>query len=107
MSSEFINADAAILRDLVKYQEESIISRELIKKKTGTVTLFAFWKGQGLSEHTTPYDALVYIIDGESEITISGKPHRVKKGEVIIMPAHKPHSVMAIDNFKMLLVMIK
>ncbi len=90
-----------------KYQRNAIVSKEIIKKNAGTVTLFAFDKGQGLSEHTAPFDALVYIVDGIAEIIISGKSHTVKKGEMIIMPAQKPHAVKAERRFKMLLVMIK
>ncbi len=95
------------LISLLKYQDDAIISREIIKKDVGTVTLFAFDKGQGLSEHTAPFDALVYIVDGVAEIIISGKSHTAKKGEMIIMPANKPHALKAIKKFKMLLVMIK
>jgi len=94
------------LVDLVGYQDGSAVSKEIIKKGTGTVTLFAFDEGQGLSEHTAPFDALVYIFDGEAEITIDGKPNLVKAGNIIIMPANKPHSLKAIKRFKMLLVMI-
>ena len=95
------------LCNLITYQEHSVVSKILINKNTGTVTLFAFSKGRGLSEHTAKYDALVYILDGESEITISGKTILVKEGEMVIMPANKPHSLKAINKFKMLLVMIK
>ena len=95
------------LEELVSYQQGSIVSRTLVDKKTGTVTLFAFDKGQGLSEHTAPFDALVQILDGQAEITISGKPYQVKKGEIIIMPAGKPHALKAIEKFKMALVMIR
>jgi quercetin dioxygenase-like cupin family protein len=95
------------LSSLLKYQNNAVVSREIIKKTTGTVTLFAFDKGQGLSEHLAPFDVLVYIIDGSAEIVISGKPLTVKKGEMIIMPANKPHSLKATKKFKMLLVMIK
>jgi quercetin dioxygenase-like cupin family protein len=95
------------LSDLVKYQENAVISSEIIKKEAGTVTVFAFDKGQGLSEHTAPFDALVNIIDGRAEVSISGKPFTVKEGEMIIMPANKPHSLKAMEKFKMLLVMIK
>jgi quercetin dioxygenase-like cupin family protein len=102
-----IKAKALKLADLVVYQKSSIVSREIINKKTGTVTVFAFDKGEGLSEHTAPFDALVYILDGEAKIFISGKPHLVKKYEMIIMPANKPHSLKAVKKFKMLLVMIK
>ncbi len=92
---------------LVNYQEGSVVSRTLIDKKAGTVTLFAFGKSQGLSEHTAPFDALVYLVDGEADITISGKTHHLKEGEMIIMPANEPHALRAVSQFKMLLVMIK
>ncbi|MFH1032450.1 MAG: cupin domain-containing protein [Chloroflexota bacterium] len=95
------------LVDMVDYQTGSVVSRTLIDKKTGTLTLFAFAEGQGLSEHTAPFDALVYIIDGEAEITISGKKFHLGKGEMIIMPANKPHALKAIKKFKMMLVMIR
>lgn len=92
---------------MLGYQKNAVVSREIIRKDTGTVTLFAFDKGQGLSEHTAPFDAMVYIVDGAAEITISGKPNKVKAGEMIIMPAGKPHALKAIKKFKMLLIMIK
>ena len=95
------------LSDLARYQENAVVSSEVIKKDTGTITVFAFDKGQGLSEHTAPFDALVYIIDGQAEVTISGKLFTVKKGEMVIMPVNKPHSMKAVEKFKMLLVMIK
>ncbi|MFA5115824.1 MAG: cupin domain-containing protein [Candidatus Omnitrophota bacterium] len=95
------------LSALLDYQDDAVVSREIIKKDTGTVTLFAFDKGQGLSEHTAPFDALVYILDGEAKIFISGKSHFVKKNEMIIIPANKPHSLKALKKFKMLLVMVK
>ncbi len=95
------------LPGLADYQDGSIVSRTLVNKKAGTVTLFAFDKGQGLSEHTAPYDAAVYVIDGEAEVSISGEKHRVVKDEMIIMPANKPHSLTAIERFKMVLVMIR
>jgi quercetin dioxygenase-like cupin family protein len=98
---------AAKLADLIDYQEASVVSRTLIDKKAGTVTLFAFDEQQGLSEHTAPYDALVQIIDGEAEITIQGKTHHLKEGEMIIMPSNKPHALKAVKRFKMLLTMIK
>jgi len=93
--------------DLLDYQEGSVVSRTIIDKKIGTVTLFAFDKGEGLSEHTAPFDALVYILDGEVEVVISGKAHRLKKDEMIIMPANQPHALKAVERFKMLLVMIR
>jgi len=95
------------LVDLVAYQDDSVVSRAVLDKKTGTVTLFAFDREQGLSEHTTPYDALVYVIDGEADITISRKRHRVREGDALIMPANEPHAVHAVDKFKMALVMIR
>ncbi len=95
------------LISLVDYQDGSIVSKEVIKKEKGTVTLFAFDKGQGLSEHIAPFDALVYIFDGQAEINIAGKQYYLKAGETIIMPANKPHSLKAKERFKMLLVMIK
>ena len=95
------------LIDLVEYQEGSVVSRAIIDKKMGTVTLFAFDEGQGLSEHTTPYDALVNVLDGEAEIIISGKTFRLKEGEMIIMPANEPHSLNALTKFKMILTMIR
>ncbi len=98
---------ATSLKDSINYQEGSIVSREVIKKDIGTVTIFAFDKGQGLSEHTVPFDAMVTILDGEAEITIAGEKHNVKSGEFIIMPADKPHALQALEKFKMMLVMIK
>ncbi|MCW4049973.1 MAG: cupin domain-containing protein [Candidatus Bathyarchaeota archaeon] len=95
------------LETLVKYQQGSVVSRTLIDKNIGTVTLFAFDKDEGLSEHTAPYDALVYVYDGEANITISGQDYKVSKGETIIMPADDPHALKALTPFKMLLVMIK
>ncbi len=92
---------------LVDYQEGSVVSRTIVTRETGTVTLFAFDKGQGLSEHTTPYDALIHVLDGEVEVTISGNSSSVKTGEIIIMPANEPHALKAVDRFKMLLIMIK
>ena len=95
------------VKGLVAYQEGAVVSKEIIKKPTGTVTLFAFDKGQGLSEHTAPFDALVQILDGEVEITLGGEPHRLKAGEMIIMPGGKPHALKAVKQFKMMLVMIR
>ena len=102
-----LEAQAAKLAELIDYQDGSVVSREIISKKTGTVTLFAFDQGQGLSEHTAPFDALVYVFDGEAEIVISGKPLRVKQGETVIMPANQPHALKAIKRFKMILTMIR
>jgi len=95
------------LVDLVDYQEGSVVSKTLMEKKTGTVTLFAFGQGQGLSEHTAPFDAMVCVLDGEGEITISGVPAVVKQGEMIIMPANEPHALRATQRFKMMLIMIR
>ncbi len=95
------------LDGLVSYQDGSVVSRTVINSPSGTVTLFAFDREQSLSEHTAPFDALVHILDGKAEITISGKPHLLKKGEMIIMPADRPHGLKALDRFKMMLVMIK
>ena len=95
------------LRDLAAYQEHSVVSREITRKPSGTMTVFAFDKGEGLSEHTAPFDAVVYLLEGEARITIDGKPHTVKEGEMIIMPANKPHALKAVTRYKMLLVMIK
>ena len=102
-----ITGKAMELAGLVEYQAGSVVSREIIKKETGTVSVFAFDKGQELSEHTAPFDAMVEIIDGTAEVTISGDKHIVKKGEFIIMPADKPHSLKAQERFKMMLVMIR
>ncbi len=102
-----LEAQAAKLAELIDYQDGSVVSREIISKKTGTVTLFAFDQGQGLSDHTAPFDALVYVFDGEAEIVISGKPLRVKQGETVIMPANQPHALKAIKRFKMILTMIR
>jgi quercetin dioxygenase-like cupin family protein len=95
------------LTSLVEYQSNSVVSKTLIDKKIGTITLFAFDKGQGLSEHTAPYDAFVYVFDGEALVTISGTPLNVTEGEIIIMPADKPHELKAEKRFKMMLVMIR
>jgi len=93
--------------EMIDYQADAIVSREILKAKTGTVTVFAFDAGQCLSEHTAPFDALVQVLDGEVEVTIDGKAHTVKTGQLLIMPAHKPHALMAKKRFKMLLVMIR
>jgi quercetin dioxygenase-like cupin family protein len=95
------------LNEVIEYQKDSVVSKTIIKQDKGNVTIFAFDEGQGLSEHTAPFDALVYIIDGEAEITIAGQNHILKQGEMIIMPANKPHALKAVKRFKMMLVMIK
>ncbi len=106
-SSQELHAKPADMAELVQYQAGSVVSRTLIKKDTGTVTLFAFAEGQGLSEHTAPYDALVYVLDGTASIDIDGSSHKVSAGETIIMPADAPHALQAPRPFKMLLVMIR
>jgi quercetin dioxygenase-like cupin family protein len=95
------------LEEMIAYQGNSVVSRQLVKKDSGNITLFAFERGEGLSEHTAPYDALVLILDGEAEVVIQGRPHRVRQGEMIIMPAGLPHELRAPQRFKMLLVMIR
>ncbi len=95
------------LNGLIDYQEGSVVSRQIIKKDIGTVTSFAFDAGEGLSEHTAPFDALVYVYDGEAEVTISGTLNKVGSGELIIMPSNEPHSLQAKKRFKMMLVMIR
>ena len=104
---EKLTGQAIRLIHLADYQEGSVVSRTIIDKKTGTVTFFAFDEGQGLSEHTVPFDALVYLIEGEAEIVISGKPIHLKDGEMVIMPANQPHAVRATRRFKMVLTMIQ
>ena len=102
-----VSAKPVKLAELIDYQEGSVVSRTIVDKEAGTVTLFAFDEDQGLSEHTAPFDALVYGLDGEVEITISGKAVQLKKGEMVIMPANKPHALKATKRFKMLLTMIR
>ncbi|HSV49126.1 MAG TPA: cupin domain-containing protein [Candidatus Acidoferrales bacterium] len=104
---ENLYAQASNLADLINYQEGAVVSRTLIDKTVGTITLFAFDDKQGLSEHTAPYDAMVYVLDGEVEVKIAGKPVPLKQGEMTIMPANQPHALAAKTRFKMLLVMIK
>jgi quercetin dioxygenase-like cupin family protein len=100
-------AHAFSLRDTVAYQDKAIVSKEITARSTGTVTVFAFDAGQGLSEHTAPFDALVQVLEGEAEISIAGEPFLLKEGEMIIMPAQEPHSLKAVKKFKMLLTMIR
>jgi quercetin dioxygenase-like cupin family protein len=95
------------LAGLIDYQQGAVVSRTLIKKATGTVTLFAFDQGQELSEHTAPYDALVQVLDGDAQVTIGGEPLRLVAGQIVIMPADVPHAVKATGRFKMLLTMIR
>ena len=93
--------------DMVQYQDGSVVSRTIVKNPSGSITLFAFDRSQGLSEHTAPYDALVHLLDGEAEITIAGEVHRMKRGEMILLPANRPHAVNAVTRFKMVLTMIR
>lgn len=102
-----LHETAIPMAEFIEYQSGSVVSKEVLRKDTGTVTLFAFAQGQGLSEHTAPFDALVCILDGEAKITISGNPVAVKAGEMIIMPANAPHALQAVQQFKMMLVMIR
>ena len=95
------------INQLINFQEGAVVSKEIVNQPTGTITLFAFDKGQGLSEHTAPYDALVVITEGLAEITVSGIRHEVKVGEMLLMPANAPHALKAIQPFKMVLTMIK
>jgi quercetin dioxygenase-like cupin family protein len=106
-NKEKLEAKATQLVDLIDYQEGSVVSRTVIDKEAGTVTLFAFDEGQGLSEHTAPYDAMVQVLEGDVKVTISGKTLIVKQGEMTIMPANQPHALSAVTRFKMLLTMIK
>ena len=107
MNDKNLISKVANMAGLVEYQAGSVVSRTLIDKPAGTLTLFAFDEGQALSEHMAPFDALVYVLDGQAEITISGKLLHLNQGEMVIMPANQPHALKAIDRFKMLLVMIK
>jgi quercetin dioxygenase-like cupin family protein len=93
--------------DLIAYQADSVVSRQVLGKSTGTVTLFAFDAGQGLSEHTAPFDALASILDGAADVTIAGQPFHLEQGEMILMPANQPHALNATQRFKMMLIMIR
>lgn len=98
---------AGTLLDMIAYQDGAVVSKTLVDKKTGTVTLFAFAPGQGLSEHTAPFDALIQVLDGEAEVRIAGTPYRLAAGGVIVMPANVPHALMPGGRWKMLLTMIR
>ena len=100
-------AEVVRLIGLVNYQEGSVVSRTIVKRATGTVTLFAFDEGQGLSEHKAAFDALALLLEGEAEITVFGKPLRTSVGEAVLLPANQPHSLKALSRFKMLLTMIR
>ena len=95
------------LIDLAGYQEGSVVSRTVIDREKGTVTFFAFDEGQGLSEHTAPFDALLYLLEGKAEIVISGKALHCKEGDMVLMPANEPHALRAVEKFKMILTMIR
>jgi quercetin dioxygenase-like cupin family protein len=105
--NETVKGEPFDLAENVAYASGSVVSKTLVKKPTGTITLFAFDAGQGLSEHMAPFDAMAYVLDGQAQITIGGKPHRVHNGEMIIMPANVSHALHAEERFKMLLVMIR
>lgn len=107
MNEEAIKTKPIELRAFIAYSPDSLVSKAIVDKKAGTITLFAFDRGQGLSEHSAPFDAVVQVIEGEAEIIIGGEVHRVRAGEIIIMPADVPHAVKAPEQFKMLLVMIR
>ncbi len=102
-----IVGQALDLKNLIAYQEGSVVSKTLVDRGIGTITLFSFDAGQGLSEHTAPFDAFVQVVDGEAEITIAGTSYALHAGRMIIMPANRPHAVKATKRFKMLLVMIR
>jgi quercetin dioxygenase-like cupin family protein len=105
--NQFLPAQAAEAAGLVDYQSGSVVSREILKRPSGKVTLFAFDAEEGLSEHTSPFDALAQVLEGEVEITISGKPNRLTAGQLILMPANQPHALKALKRFKMLLTMVR
>ncbi|NMC74235.1 MAG: cupin domain-containing protein [Geobacteraceae bacterium] len=104
---ESIIGRALELKGLIAYQDGAVVSKTLVDRGIGTITLFSFDAGQGLSEHTAPFDAFVQVVDGEAEVTLSGVASPVRAGEILIMPAHQPHSLKARERFKMLLVMIR
>jgi len=106
-SAPFAPARVTSIADLVGYQEGAVVSRVIVKKPTGNITLFAFDQDQGLSEHTAPFDALVQMVEGEAEITIAGQPHQVRGGEMILLPANQPHALRAVTRYKMVLTMIR
>ena len=105
--TEELKARVLKAENLIEYQEGTVVSKEILRKNTGNITMFAFDKGEGLSEHTAPFDAIVQVIDGKAEITISGEKNILEKGNMIIMPANEPHSLLAIEKFKMILTMIR
>lgn len=104
---EMPSAEVVQLTDLVNYQDGAVVSRTIVRRATGTVTMFAFDEGQGLSEHTAAFSAVAHLLEGEAEITISGKPLRTTAGEAVLIPANQPHSLKALSRFKMVLTMIR
>jgi quercetin dioxygenase-like cupin family protein len=104
---ELLGGEVAKVIELLNYQNGSVVSREIVKKPTGSVTIFAFDEGQGLSEHTVPFDALMHVLEGEMEISIAGQPHRLQGGEMILLPANQPHALKALKRFKMILTKIR
>jgi len=107
MQELFGKGKALNLEEMVEYSSRGVISKQVLKNQSGNITLFSFDKGQGLTEHTAPFDAIVQVLDGEAQITIGGNPNLVRKGESIIMPANVSHALQAVEQFKMLLTMIK
>ncbi len=106
-NNEFEKGTKFSFKDSIDYADKAVVSKHVLKKGTGNITLFAFDKGEGLSEHTTPFDAMVTIVDGNAEIVIDGNAHMLEAGETIIMPANIPHALRAVERFKMVLTMIK
>ena len=107
MSNEFKKGKTFSYQESITYAEKAVVSKHILKKETGNISLFAFDKGEGLSEHTAPFDALVYIVDGTADIQIDGVSNILKAGDNIIMPAHIPHALKAVEQFKMVLTMLK
>jgi len=107
MSNEFEKGKIFSYNKSINYAEKAVVSKHILKKETGNISLFAFDKGEGLSEHTTPFDALVFIVDGKADIKIDGVSNILEAGENIIMPANVPHALIAVKKFKMVLTMIK
>ncbi|MBU2554782.1 MAG: cupin domain-containing protein [Bacteroidetes bacterium] len=106
-NNEFIKGEKFSYNDSISYADQAVVSKHIIKKETGNISLFAFDKGEGLSEHTAPFDAVVHIIDGKADIVIDGQSNLLHAGETIIMPANLPHALIAIERFKMVLTMIR
>ena len=107
MPNEFEKATIVILKESITYSDKAIVSKHILKKQTGNVSIFAFDQGEALSEHTAPFDAFVMVLDGKADIKINGESHILQTGETIVMPANVPHAVVAVEKFKMLLTMIK